>query len=152
MIGYTQLPNSPGLNAAMNGRTTDEHAAEFLQLRHSANIVSVQTASVLVGNITVQVGHGIIRIELDGREKGEQGNSPLALVFKISEVRQQLDSATANAIETAMVLGRDVSGVSIRAALVCALKLNRHRLQKWVIPTILIAAACVIFVITAAIS
>jgi hypothetical protein len=109
--------------------------------------VSVKVRPSLVENIKVQVGHGIIRLELDGHQEGDKGNSPLALVATMNEIRQNHGEAISKAVATAEALGRNVNAVSIQAAFEHALRLQIRKVLKWLIPTALIAVVVAVLVI-----
>lgn len=125
IIGYAQSETRQGVDAAVDGLVVSSEEKEFARLRSRSASLNAAGTGQLVGDVTVKVAAGLLRIELMGSEPDGADRSPVVIVVDRYGLASSGDAALQGARETIAALGRQVVLADLEAGLIFGMNLQR---------------------------
>lgn len=148
IAAYAQASGRQGLEAAVDGRRAPIDDADFNSIHKKGAALNFSRKPLLVGDVDVRFGQGVVRLELPGNEVDAESRSPIVLVIDLADLRDGRGSATRRAIETVRAIGRECDGSAIAAGLSAGERMGRRSQMRMLI-CIGGATVVVLFVVAA---
>lgn len=125
---YAQASGRQGLESAINGAVVENDDPQFLELRERGRI-TVDASPIQIGAIELRYSRGVARLVFDDTD-GDQDGSPITVVLKMDQAREDLDAAVSGAVGGVRAIHRNVDSMEIRAALKVATDVHTSHLTR----------------------
>ncbi|GAA1941547.1 hypothetical protein GCM10009775_36670 [Microbacterium aoyamense] len=146
---YAQSSQRQGLDASINGSAVTIENPEFASLRDKSAAVRLRAKRVRSGDVEVQFGQGLLRLEFAGAELDGSIRSPIVAVVDERELMSPIAAVAQLVVEGVEAVDRRCDVSALNAALAVGRELARARKKTQATWWISVAAIIGVLLVTA---